>query len=156
MAPHTSGSKSQAYAQDIVFGTESAESPGGAGGGGWSGPPTGGLTGTSRFAAVWTSFALRAPPGFEITMLRTRVRAGPVAGLVMSVLFALVLTAVQLGDRYVSAWTPKMGESLGLTLRVPYGPRVIRDRATGRSELRYEHQRIVVPRVGRPERESDV
>ncbi len=88
-------------------------------------------------------------------MLRTRVRAGPVAGLVMSVLFALVLTAVQLGDRYVSAWTPKMGESLGLTLRVPYGPRVIRDRATGRSELRYEHQRIVVPRGAQLQRDSD-
>lgn len=88
-------------------------------------------------------------------MLRTRVRAGPVAGLVMSVLFALVLTAVQLGDHYVRAWVPKMGEAVKVSVRVPYGPRVIRDRATGRSELHYEHQRIVVPRGTVLRRESD-
>lgn len=88
-------------------------------------------------------------------MLRTRVRAGPVAGLVMSVLFSLVLTAVQLGDHYVRAWVPKMGEAVKVSVRVPYGPRVIRDRATGRSELHYEHQRIVVPRGTVLRRESD-
>jgi len=79
-------------------------------------------------------------------MLRTRVRAGPVAGLVMSVLFALVLTAVQVGDHYVPAFAPRIGEPAATTLRVPYGPRVVRDRSTGRSELHYEHQRILVPR----------
>lgn len=79
-------------------------------------------------------------------MLRTRIRAGPLAGLVMSVLFALVLAAVQVGDHYVAAWAPKMGTNTAVSLRVPYGPRVVRDRATGRSDLHYEHQRIVVPR----------
>lgn len=90
-------------------------------------------------------------------MLRTRVRAGPFAGLVMSVLFALVLTAVQVGDHYVAAWAPKMGSAVGVTVRVPYGPRVVRDRMSGRSELHYEHQRIVVPRgtVLKPHSDSD-
>ena len=90
-------------------------------------------------------------------MLRTRVRAGPVAGLVMSVLFALVMTAVQVGDHYVRRWAPKMGEPVAVTLRVPYGPRVVRDRSTGRSELHYEHQRILVPRGAtlRPHSDGD-
>ncbi|MBI3204437.1 MAG: HDIG domain-containing protein [Myxococcales bacterium] len=88
-------------------------------------------------------------------MLRTRVRAGPVAGLVMSVFFALVLTGVQVGDHFVKAWVPKMGEAVHVAVRVPYGPRVIRDRSTGRSELHYEHQRIVVPPGVVLKRESD-
>lgn len=79
-------------------------------------------------------------------MLRTRVRAGPIAGLVMSVLFALVLTSVQVADHYVRSWAPQMGRAAAVSVRVPYGPRVVRDRDTGRSELHYEHQRIVVPR----------
>jgi len=48
-----------------------------------------------------------------------------------------------------------MGEAVKVSVRVPYGPRVIRDRATGRSELHYEHQRIVVPRGTVLRRESD-
>ncbi len=79
-------------------------------------------------------------------MLRTRVKAGPITGLVMSLLFAVALTGVQTFDRYVKAWTPELGHPTATTLRVPYGPRLIRDRRTGRSELRYERARIIVPR----------
>ncbi len=78
-------------------------------------------------------------------MLRTRVRAGPIAGLVMSLLFACLLTAVQAGDRYVSGWAPRFGAPAPVTLRVPYGPRVLRDTSTGRADLHYEHRRVVVP-----------
>src|SRR5262245_61867884 len=90
-------------------------------------------------------------------MLRTRVKAGPVAGLVMSVLFALALTAIQSGDRYIGTFSPKMGEPAPTTLRVPYGPRVVRDRSTGRADVHYEQARIVVPRgeVLKPNRDSD-
>ncbi len=79
-------------------------------------------------------------------MLRTRVKAGPVAGLVMSVLFALALTFVQVADHLAPGFTPAMGEPAPITLRVPFGPRLVRDRGTGHTDLHYEHARIVVPR----------
>jgi cyclic-di-AMP phosphodiesterase PgpH len=79
-------------------------------------------------------------------MLRTRVRAGPVAGLVLSLVFGLLMTVIQAGDRFISAWAPKFGSATSVTIRVPYGPRIIHDPLTGRSDLRYEHARVVVPR----------
>lgn len=79
-------------------------------------------------------------------MLRTRVRAGPLAGLVMSLLFACLLTAIQAGDRYVRAWAPRFEAPAPVTLRVPYGPRVARDQATGRAEFHYQHRRVLVAR----------
>src|SRR5262245_20418912 len=82
-------------------------------------------------------------------MLRTRIRAGPVAGLVMSLLFATLLTVVQAGPRLVAGLSPRFGEAAPYTLRVPFGPRVVRDTSTGRADLHYEHERMVVP-VGTP------
>jgi membrane-associated HD superfamily phosphohydrolase len=79
-------------------------------------------------------------------LLRTRVRAGPVAGLGLSLVFGLLLTLIQAGDRYIAGWAPKLGAPAKVTLRVPYGPRVISDPLTGRADLHYEHTRIVVPR----------
>jgi putative nucleotidyltransferase with HDIG domain len=76
-------------------------------------------------------------------MLRTRVRAGPIAGLVLSALFALFFTAVSVGDLYLPSLTPQLGAQAPVTLRVPYGPRIIRDE---RHRLIYEHARVVVPR----------
>ncbi len=77
-------------------------------------------------------------------MLRTRVRADPIAGLVMSLLFAAFLTLVQAGDRFVEAWTPRYGQVAATTLRVPYGPRLVR---TGsRMRLQFEERRTVVAR----------
>jgi hypothetical protein len=78
-------------------------------------------------------------------MLRTRVKAGPVPGLVMSLLFAVVLTAVHMGDHYVSLWAPAMGAATPVTLRVPFGPRLTQNQA-GRADLRHGHARTVVPR----------
>jgi cyclic-di-AMP phosphodiesterase PgpH len=79
-------------------------------------------------------------------MLRTRVRAGPIAGLVLSLVFALVLTLIQAGDRLIEAWEPAFGQPAPVTLRVPYGPRVIHDPTSGRADLIYEHARVRVPR----------
>jgi putative nucleotidyltransferase with HDIG domain len=87
-------------------------------------------------------------------MLRTRIRAGPVAGLLLSVGFACSLTALAVVDRYVDAWAPAFGEPTAVTLRVPHGPRVVRDLASGRAELDYEHRRTIVPR-GTVMRQSD-
>ncbi|MCC6554942.1 MAG: HDIG domain-containing protein [Polyangiaceae bacterium] len=85
-------------------------------------------------------------------MLRTRVRAGPVAGLVLSALFALLITAISVGDLYLPSLTPRLGAPAPVTLRVPYGPRIVRDERQHR--LVYEHKRVIVPR-GEVLRESD-
>jgi hypothetical protein len=78
-------------------------------------------------------------------MLRTRIRAGAVAGLVMSIVAGALFTAVCVGDLYVGWLAPRFGAPVPVTLRVPYGPRVIRDRSDS-SRVTYEHTRIVVPR----------
>lgn len=78
-------------------------------------------------------------------MLRTRIRAGPASGFVLSLGFAVILTLLQTGPRFLSAWSPEFGEHLPTTVRVPYGPRVARDESTGRAVLRYEHRRVIVP-----------
>ena len=85
-------------------------------------------------------------PVWRSAMLRTRVKAGPVPGLVMSLLFAAVLTALQIGDHYVSLWAPAMGAATPVTLRVPYGPRASRDPRSGQADARHGHARTVVPR----------
>src|SRR5688572_12546124 len=79
-------------------------------------------------------------------MLRTRVKAGPITGLVMSLLFAVALTGVQSFDRFVAAWTPKFEKATSVTLRVPYGPRLVKDQGSRKTELRYERTRILIPR----------
>src|SRR5262245_43840911 len=76
-------------------------------------------------------------------MLRTRVRAGPVAGLVLSVLFAALFTVIGVGDLYISALTASIGQATPVTLRIPYGPRIVR---FGDQTLVYEHTRVIVPR----------
>jgi hypothetical protein len=86
-------------------------------------------------------------------MLRTRVRTGWVAGVVLSSIFAAIATLVQVVDLYVPAWAPALGEAAPVTLRVPYGPRITRSSpADGR--LAYEHVRVIVPR-GTALREGD-
>lgn len=79
-------------------------------------------------------------------MLTTRVRAGPVAGLVLSLVFAALLTLIQTGDRFVPGWAPAFGQATPITLRVPYGPRIINDPLTGRADIHYEHARVLVGR----------
>src|SRR3954465_2280902 len=79
-------------------------------------------------------------------MLRTRVRAGAAAGLVLSLLFAGLFTIVGLFDLFVPALTPMLGAPAPVTLRVPYGPRITHDARAGPSLVGYEHARIIVPR----------
>jgi putative nucleotidyltransferase with HDIG domain len=76
-------------------------------------------------------------------MLRTRVRAGAAAGLIVSFLFAAIFTAVSQGDLFISALHPQFGAPAPVTIRVPYGPRLVRE---GSSQLSYGHARVVVPR----------
>ena len=76
-------------------------------------------------------------------MLRTRVRAGPVAGFVLSAFFALFFTVISVGDLFLPSLTPRFGVAAPVTLRVPYGPRIVRDE---NHRLIYEHTRLIVPR----------
>ncbi|MBK9262253.1 MAG: HDIG domain-containing protein [Polyangiaceae bacterium] len=77
-------------------------------------------------------------------MLATRVRAGGTAGLVLSLIFAALFTIIGTFDLYVPALAPRLGNETPVTLRIPYGPRIVRDARSGR--LAYEHARVVVPR----------
>lgn len=79
-------------------------------------------------------------------MLRTRVRAGAAAGLVLSLLFAAVFTAISLVELYIPGLAPRMGAPVALTLRVPYGPRIVHGARGGGHRMAYEHARVIVPR----------
>jgi cyclic-di-AMP phosphodiesterase PgpH len=79
-------------------------------------------------------------------MLRTRLRAGPVSGLVLSLCLALALTLIHVSDRLVGSWRPALDRPTATAVRVPYGPRLVRNPATRRAEVRYERRRIVIPR----------
>lgn len=79
-------------------------------------------------------------------MLRTRVRAGAAAGLVLSTIFATLFTVVAQLELFVPAFAPRLGQPAPVTLRVPYGPRIVRDARAGRYQLVYEHARVIVPR----------
>src|SRR4051794_924057 len=78
-------------------------------------------------------------------MLRTRIRAGAVAGIVLSVVFAMALAVLQSFDLFIESWTPVVGYATPVTLRVPYGPRIVREQGTEGSNIAYEHTRIIVP-----------
>ena len=84
-------------------------------------------------------------------MLRTRRRAGPLAGLVISLVFALLFVGVALADLYLPSLAPQFGERTAVTLRVPYGPQIVRE---PRGRLSYEYARVIVPR-GTVLRETD-
>src|SRR4051812_48230308 len=77
-------------------------------------------------------------------MLRTRIKAGPIAGIFLSLIFGAALSLLQSFELFVEAWTPSLGEPTALTLRVPYGPRIVREQQSGGS-VSYEHTRIIVP-----------
>src|SRR5262245_30396436 len=78
-------------------------------------------------------------------MLRTRIRAGAVAGVVLSIVFAMALTVVQSFELFIDSWTPEVGSPMPVTLRVPYGARIVRDQLSDGSNISYEHARIIIP-----------
>lgn len=87
------------------------------------------------------------------SMLATRVRAGATAGLVLSLIFAALFTVIGTFDLYVPSLAPRLGEPAPVTMRIPYGPRIVRDARTGR--LAYEHARVIVPRGTLLQEEND-
>ena len=63
----------------------------------------------------------------------------------MSIVAGVLFTVVCVGDLYVGWLAPRFNAPTPVTLRVPYGPMVIRERGES-SRITYEHTRIVVPR----------
>ena len=66
------------------------------------------------------------------------------AGLVLSLIFAALFTIIGTFDLYVPSLAPRLGSETPIALRIPYGPRIVRDAKSGR--LAYEHARVIVPR----------
>ncbi|HEX3594952.1 MAG TPA: HDIG domain-containing protein [Polyangiaceae bacterium] len=58
---------------------------------------------------------------------------------------AIVLTTIHSGDLFVRSWVPSYDERVHTALRIPYGPRLVRDWSSGRAEIRFENFRVVVP-----------
>lgn len=75
-------------------------------------------------------------------MLRTRVRAGLSAGVLVSVLFAALLVAVQSFDLFVDTWAPRFGAPTAVAIRVPYGARIVQSRSGW--HVAYEHGRVLI------------
>src|SRR5690606_4008292 len=80
--------------------------------------------------------------------LRTRVRAGWLAGIILSLITAVVLTLAQYGDVVVPAFEPKFGQVAPTSLRVPHrlAPRV--DQSAGahvNAAPNYRLQHVLVP-----------
>jgi hypothetical protein len=66
---------------------------------------------------------------------------------VLSLVFALLFTALGTFELYVPSLTPRMGEPVPVTLRVPYGPLLVAEQPGGHGpELLFEHARVVIPR----------
>jgi hypothetical protein len=82
-------------------------------------------------------------------VLRTRIRAGATAGVVLSVVFAALLTLVASADLIVRAAVGhgelRFGEVTPVTLRVPNAPRFLPE-SPGSTSLRYEQRAVLVPR----------
>lgn len=78
-------------------------------------------------------------------MLRTRVRAGAAAGLVLTLLFAGLFTVLQSFDLFVDAWAPHEATPTAVAIRVPYGPRIVEGHGSAGSHVAYEHTRVTIP-----------
>ncbi len=83
-------------------------------------------------------------PARPNTMLRTRVRAGAVAGLLASLVFAALFSGLQSFELFIDAWAPRFGEPTRVALRVPYGPRIVQGQRAPGSHVAYEHARTVI------------
>lgn len=78
-------------------------------------------------------------------MLRTRVKAGPVASVVLSIVFATLFTLLNCFDLFVDSWAPQLGAPTHVAIRIPYGSRVVvRGHEGESSRLAYQHRRVTI------------
>ncbi len=78
-------------------------------------------------------------------MLRTRVRAGPLASLVLSLTFALLFTAISCFDVFIDSWAPQINASTRVALRIPTGSRVVVRNDADSSHFVYQQRRVTIP-----------
>ncbi|MBI5537451.1 MAG: HDIG domain-containing protein [Deltaproteobacteria bacterium] len=78
-------------------------------------------------------------------MLRTRVRAGPVASLVLSVVFAVLFTGLSCFDLFIDSWSPQLGQATRVALRIPHGSRIVVRGEEGDSRMVYQTRRVTIP-----------
>ena len=78
-------------------------------------------------------------------MLRTRVKAGTGSILVLSVIFAVLFTALSTFDLVVESWAPQIAEPTRVALRVPFGSRIVQIGDGQSSHMAYEPGRLIVP-----------
>jgi putative nucleotidyltransferase with HDIG domain len=64
----------------------------------------------------------------------------------LSLLFAVIFTALSVCELYLPGLTPRLGLPTPVTIRVPYGPRIVQDARNSRSHLSYEYRRVTIPR----------
>lgn len=79
-------------------------------------------------------------------MLRTRVRVGPASALILSVLFAALLTSVGAFELFFPQLTPVYGEPAPLVLRVPAAMELVSSDGHDVQDVTFQHRRIVIPR----------
>lgn len=79
----------------------------------------------------------------SLLMLRTRVRASGITGFVLSVVFAMLLTLVQMGDTMIPQLAPHFGKPVPITIRVPYASFIEKGQT---ASIGYEHTRVMVTR----------
>ncbi len=78
-------------------------------------------------------------------MLRTRVKAGTGALLVLSLVAAILFTALSSFDLVISPWAPRISEPTKVALRVPFGSRIVQIGDGEMSHIAYEPARMSVP-----------
>ena len=79
-------------------------------------------------------------------MLRTRVRVGPVAGLVLSIVFAALFTAIGVFDLFVVSYAPEYGQATQTSLRVPFSARMVTETGGKMTSVEYRYERVIIPR----------
>lgn len=77
-------------------------------------------------------------------VLRTRLFGGVIAGTILSVVFAVLFTAVWSYELFGTR-APRFGETTAFTLRVPYSPQFVHT-IDDVSRARFDYRRIIVPR----------
>lgn len=78
-------------------------------------------------------------------MLRTRVRTGTVAVLVISTVFAVLFTVVSSFDLFVERWTPQIAAPTRVALRIPFHSRITQTGEGDSSRMAYGQARVVIP-----------
>jgi putative nucleotidyltransferase with HDIG domain len=78
-------------------------------------------------------------------MLRTRVRTGTVAVLVISTVFAVLFTIVSSFDRMVDRWAPQIAAPTRVALRIPFHARITHTGEGDSSHMAYGQVRVIIP-----------